>query len=111
MAAELTGEPALALKAAMWALTHGTNLELPGGEGFAAMPFHWFLRVGRPGSHGLELRARGAGPPRAEAGAARRLTVEWAGEIGAPGFEPGTSCSQSRRATGLRHTPPIARAR
>jgi hypothetical protein len=25
--------------------------------------------------------------------------------IGAPGFEPGTSCSQSRRATGLRHTP------
>ena len=26
-------------------------------------------------------------------------------EVGAPGFEPGTSCSQSRRATGLRHTP------
>ncbi len=26
-------------------------------------------------------------------------------EIGAPGFEPGTFCSQSRRATGLRHTP------
>ena len=26
--------------------------------------------------------------------------------IGAPGFEPGTSCSQSRRATGLRHAPP-----
>ncbi len=26
-------------------------------------------------------------------------------QIGAPGFEPGTSCSQSRRATGLRHTP------
>jgi hypothetical protein len=25
--------------------------------------------------------------------------------IGAPGFEPGTSCSQSRRATGLRHAP------
>ena len=25
--------------------------------------------------------------------------------IGAPGFEPGTFCSQSRRATGLRHTP------
>jgi hypothetical protein len=25
--------------------------------------------------------------------------------VGAPGFEPGTSCSQSRRATGLRHTP------
>jgi len=28
--------------------------------------------------------------------------------VGAPGFEPGTSCSQSRRATGLRHTPPTA---
>ena len=27
--------------------------------------------------------------------------------IGAPGFEPGTSCSQSRRATGLRHTPSL----
>ncbi len=26
-------------------------------------------------------------------------------EIGAPGFEPGTSCSQSRRATELRHAP------
>ena len=25
--------------------------------------------------------------------------------VGAPGFEPGTSCSQSRRATGLRHAP------
>ena len=30
------------------------------------------------------------------------------GAIGAPGFEPGTSCSQSRRATGLRHTPSAA---
>jgi hypothetical protein len=25
--------------------------------------------------------------------------------VGVPGFEPGASCSQSRRATGLRHTP------
>ena len=25
--------------------------------------------------------------------------------VGAPGFEPGTSCSQSRRATRLRHAP------
>src|SRR5215211_1329751 len=25
--------------------------------------------------------------------------------VGAPGFEPGTSCSQSRRATKLRHAP------
>ncbi len=25
--------------------------------------------------------------------------------VGAPGFEPGTSCSQSRRATELRHAP------
>jgi hypothetical protein len=25
--------------------------------------------------------------------------------IGAPGFEPGTSCSQSTRATKLRHAP------
>jgi hypothetical protein len=28
-------------------------------------------------------------------------------QIGVPGFEPGTSCSQSRRATGLRHTPSL----
>jgi hypothetical protein len=28
--------------------------------------------------------------------------------VGAPGFEPGTSCSQSRRATRLRHAPPRA---
>jgi hypothetical protein len=28
--------------------------------------------------------------------------------IGAPGFEPGTSCSQSRRATGLRYAPKIS---
>ena len=27
--------------------------------------------------------------------------------VGAPGFEPGTSCSQSRRATRLRHAPTI----
>ena len=26
-------------------------------------------------------------------------------KVGAPGFEPGTSCSQSRRATELRHAP------
>ena len=26
-------------------------------------------------------------------------------EVGAPGFEPGTSCSQSRRDTGLRYAP------
>src|SRR5690606_20348724 len=26
--------------------------------------------------------------------------------VGAPGFEPGTSCSQSRRATSLRYAPP-----
>ena len=25
--------------------------------------------------------------------------------VGEPGFEPGASCSQSRRATGLRHSP------
>ena len=25
--------------------------------------------------------------------------------VGVPGFEPGASCSQSRRATVLRHTP------
>jgi hypothetical protein len=25
--------------------------------------------------------------------------------VGAPGFEPGTSCSQSRRDTGLRYAP------
>jgi hypothetical protein len=26
-------------------------------------------------------------------------------QVGAPGFEPGTSCSQSRRDTGLRYAP------
>jgi hypothetical protein len=28
--------------------------------------------------------------------------------VGAPGFEPGTSCSQSRRDTGLRYAPRCA---
>ena len=28
-------------------------------------------------------------------------------KVGAPGFEPGTSCSQSRRAAGLRYAPTI----
>jgi hypothetical protein len=39
--------------------------------------------------------------------ASMRRTSALAGEkrIGAPGFEPGTSCSQSRRATKLRHAP------
>ena len=26
--------------------------------------------------------------------------------VGAPGFEPGTSCAQGKRATRLRHAPP-----
>src|SRR5687768_11255083 len=30
------------------------------------------------------------------------------GEVGAPGFEPGTSCSQSRRDTRLRYAPRTA---
>jgi hypothetical protein len=40
--------------------------------------------------------------------ASARRNRALAGEkrIGAPGFEPGTSCSQSRRATRLRHAPP-----
>ena len=29
------------------------------------------------------------------------------GQVGAPGFEPGTSCSQSRRDTGLRYAPKV----
>ena len=29
--------------------------------------------------------------------------------VGAPGFEPGTSCSQSRRDTGLRYAPKCSR--
>ena len=28
-------------------------------------------------------------------------------QVGAPGFEPGTSCSQSRRDTGLRYAPKV----
>jgi hypothetical protein len=43
------------------------------------------------------------GPREARTAARRRPCHE--DSIGAPGFEPGTSCSQSRRATGLRHTP------
>ena len=31
------------------------------------------------------------------------------GSVGAPGFEPGTSCSQSRRDTGLRYAPKVRR--
>jgi organic hydroperoxide reductase OsmC/OhrA len=31
--------------------------------------------------------------------------IRWFRRIGAPGFEPGTSCSQSKRATRLRHAP------
>ncbi len=31
-------------------------------------------------------------------------------ELGATGFEPATSCSQSRRATGLRHAPPCRKS-
>jgi hypothetical protein len=27
--------------------------------------------------------------------------------VGAPGFEPGASCSQSKRATGLRYAPQL----
>ncbi len=33
------------------------------------------------------------------------LLCERLGIVGAAGFEPTTSCSQSRRATGLRHAP------
>ena len=29
-------------------------------------------------------------------------------QVGAPGFEPGTSCSQSRRDTGLRYAPKMS---
>ncbi len=36
---------------------------------------------------------------------AKVLQQCWLAVVGAPGFEPGTSCSQSRRATELRHAP------
>src|SRR5262245_23140323 len=34
-----------------------------------------------------------------------RFVLSWRLEVGAPGFEPGTSCSQSRRDTRLRYAP------
>src|SRR6476659_6787148 len=34
-----------------------------------------------------------------------RFIHKWRLEVGAPGFEPGTSCSQSRRDTRLRYAP------
>jgi hypothetical protein len=38
----------------------------------------------------------------------RRILVTVRSEVGAPGFEPGTSCSQSRRDTRLRYAPRTA---
>ena len=59
-----------------------------------------------------ERRARLAGLEPATTGLEGRCSIQlsyrrgFAGRpVGAPGFEPGTSCSQSRRATGLRHAP------
>src|SRR5438067_3373914 len=67
---------------------------------------HWSLAFGLPGgtrTHNLRLRRPLLYPVElraAEQAPARKL-------VGARGFEPPTSCSQSRRATRLRHTPKI----
>jgi hypothetical protein len=44
-----------------------------------------------PATYGLEVRCS--------------IQLSYRRMVGVPGFEPGTSCSQSRRATKLRHTP------
>jgi hypothetical protein len=52
-----------------------------------------------------EVEWRGLRPDTARVPAEFRQPVRTVQRIGAPGFEPGTSCSQSRRATKLRHAP------
>src|SRR5262245_32798943 len=120
MAAELAGEATFALETAVWTLAHETNLEPTGGEsqGQARRGNHssgrllptrcrMKLSTGRPYRHVCTAGAgRGETSQRRIAGRRKcRRGLEMA--IGAPGFEPGTSCSQSRRATGLRHTPKL----
>ena len=50
-----------------------------------------------------------AGHKMARIGGEKKAPTRGAGaqndSVGAPGFEPGTSCSQSRRDTGLRYAP------
>ena len=55
---------------------------------------------GRGGGGGRPAPLGSSGCPLHGASQANELKV-----VGVPGFEPGTSCSQSRRATKLRHTP------
>jgi hypothetical protein len=55
-------------------------------------------RLRRPVLYPVELRAPGPAMHGEQAG------FSW-GLVGVTGFEPATSCSQSRRATGLRYTP------
>ena len=57
---------------------------------------------------GWDKRSQSAPEPSARAFAKRHNRPKrrsWVNKLGATGFEPATSCSQSRRATGLRHAP------
>jgi hypothetical protein len=102
MAAELAGEAAFALETAVRTLTHKTNLEPTGGGPCPGPAAETSLGPPGAGPHaGLNLSSGHPG----------RYMLERTQGIGAPGFEPGTSCSQSRRATGLRHAPSIARVK
>src|SRR5690606_36280444 len=51
-------------------------------------------RLRRPVLYPVELRAH-----------SRMIAARWSRMVGVEGFEPPTSCSQSRRATRLRYTP------
>src|SRR6266496_4055855 len=72
----------------------------------------WPDRIG-PRDHCLLLRfaPRGRTTTPVTLALPRRRTADrswpltWCFSVGAPGLEPGTSCSQSRRATKLRHAP------
>src|SRR5215208_5880293 len=68
------------------------------------------LQVGAPGGNRTpdpQLRRLLLYPPELLALQSRQTGVPQASscQVGAPGFEPGTSCSQSRRDTRLRYAP------
>ncbi len=63
----------------------------------------------RPSARAAARDGRVRGPARSPGEARKPDSSKRAGPVGAAGFEPATSCSQSRRATGLRHAPSPSR--